>query len=140
FYLRRMDLIRDFHITPCFALLDHRLVDYTATIPSRLKFKRLSHPKYIQHRAMQEVLPQEILQRKDKLGHSIPLKNWLRSEPAVKQFVFEVPWGSRLKKRGIVNSEYVQTLWQDHQSYRRNNSHRLWALTVLELWLAANNL
>jgi asparagine synthase (glutamine-hydrolysing) len=137
FYLRRMDLIRHFHITPCFPLLDHRLAEYAAAIPSRLKFRGLSHPKYIQHRAAEGVLPDEILHRKDKLGHSIPFKNWLRYEPVVKHFVQGVLSERRLKERGIVNSEYVQTLWQDHQEGRRNNSHRLWALTVLELWLAA---
>jgi asparagine synthase (glutamine-hydrolysing) len=140
FYLRRMDLIRSFQMTPCFPLLDHRLVEYVATIPSQLKFRGLSQPKYIQHQAVQGMLPDEIVHRQDKLGHSIPFKNWLRDEPRVRQFVQQVISDRRLKDRGIVNSDYVHALWEDHQSARQNNSHRLWALTVLELWLTANNL
>jgi asparagine synthase (glutamine-hydrolysing) len=95
FSLRRMDLVRHFQMTPCFPLLDHRLVEHAATIPSHLKIRNRSETKYIQHRAMEPLLPHAIVHRKDKLGHSIPFKTWL---------------------------------------------HRLWALTVLELWMTANHL
>jgi len=140
FYLRRMDLTRHFRVTPCFPLLDHRLVEYAAAIPSQLKFRGLSKPKYIQHQAVQGLLPDEIVQRKDKLGHSIPFKNWLREEPSVMEFVQGVLSDRRLKDRGIVNSDYVKAMWEAHQTARQNHSHRLWALTVLELWLSANEL
>jgi asparagine synthase (glutamine-hydrolysing) len=139
FYLRRMDLLRYFQLTPHFPLLDYRLVEYAATMPSSLKFRGLSDTKYIQHRAMEGILPDEIIHRKDKLGHSVPFKNWLRQDPVVKQFVQETLTDRRLGSRGLVNSRYVQRLWDDHQHYRRNNSHTIWTLTVLELWLAANN-
>jgi asparagine synthase (glutamine-hydrolysing) len=138
FYLRRMDLLRSFQITPRFPLLDHRLVEYTAGVPSHLKFRGLSNTKYIQHRAMDGILPDAIIRRKDKLGHSVPFKNWLRQDPVVKQFVQETISERRLGERGIINSQYTQMLWEDHQNYRRNNSHTLWTLTVLELWLTAN--
>jgi asparagine synthase (glutamine-hydrolysing) len=140
FYLRRMDLVRFFNVTPVFPLLDHRLFEYAAGIPSHLKFRDASNTKYIQHRALEGVLPDEIVQRKDKLGHSIPLKNWLRSDPSVKNFVHDTLSENGLKRRGLVDSKYVQSLWENHQAYRQNNSHRLWTLTVLELWLSANSL
>jgi len=138
FSIRRMDLLRHFQITPCFPLLDHRLVEYAATIPSHLKIRGHSETKYIQHLAMEPVLPLEIVHRKDKLGHSIPFKTWLRSNSAVKGLVEDVLSESSIKKRGLFKYEYVRGLWQDHQARRRNNSHRLRALTVLELWMTAN--
>jgi asparagine synthase (glutamine-hydrolysing) len=140
FYLRRMDLVRSFGITPVFPLLDHRLFEYAAGIPSELKFRDASNTKYIQHRAMEGVLPDEIVHRTDKLGHSIPFKNWLRSEPAVKDFVHDVLFGDRRVVGRIVDRAYVTRLWDTHQSRQQNNSHRLWSLAVLELWLRANNL
>jgi asparagine synthase (glutamine-hydrolysing) len=140
FYLRRMDLVRFFNVTPVFPLLDHRLFEYAAGIPSHLKFRDASNTKFVQHCAMEGVLPDEIVQRKDKLGHSIPLKNWLRSDPSVKNFVHDTLSENGLKRRGIVDNDYVKDLWQNHQNYRQNNSHRLWTLTVLELWLRANSL
>jgi asparagine synthase (glutamine-hydrolysing) len=140
FYLRRMDLVRRFQITPCFPMLDHRLVQYAARIPSRLKLRGLSGTKYIQHLAMKDWLPEQIVTRKDKLGHSVPFKNWLRDEPVVQQFVHEILFSRKLRERAIINNDYVRSLWNDHQERRRNNSHRLWSLAVLELWLSANNL
>jgi asparagine synthase (glutamine-hydrolysing) len=138
FYLRRMDLTRSFNITPVFPLLDHRLFEYAAGIPSDFKFRDAANTKLIQHRAMNGVLPDEIVNRKDKLGHSIPLKNWLRTDTLVKSFVHDTLVENGMKKRGIIDSKYVQRLWDSHQSSRQNNSHRLWSLTVLELWLRAN--
>jgi asparagine synthase (glutamine-hydrolysing) len=120
--------------------LDHRLFEYAAGIPSNLKFRDAANTKLIQHRAMKGVLPNEIVNRKDKLGHSIPLKNWLRSDPLVKSFVHDTLFENGMKRRGIIDSKYVQRLWDNHQSYRQNNSHRLWSLTVLQLWLASNRL
>jgi asparagine synthase (glutamine-hydrolysing) len=132
--------VRSFQVKPVFPFLDHRLFEYAAAIPSKLKFRDASNTKYIQHRAMEGVLPDEIVHRKDKLGHSIPFKNWLRDDTPVKQFVHETLSDDRLKKRGIVDTKYVEHLWQNHQNYRQNNSHRLWSLAVLELWLQANRL
>jgi len=140
FSLRRMDMVRHFQITPCFPLLDHRLVEYAAAIPSQLKIRSRSETKYIQHLAMEPVLPHEIVHRTDKLGHSVPFKTWLRSDPSVKQCVQSVLSESNIKKRGLLNYRYVREMWDDHQARRRNNSHRLRALTVLELWMAARGL
>ena len=36
--------------------------------------------------------------------------------------------------RGIVSQGFVQTLLAEHDSGRRNNSHWLWMLLMLELW------
>ena len=32
------------------------------------------------------------------------------------------------------NQAYVQTLIREHQEYRANNNHILWALTNLAIW------
>jgi len=34
-----------------------------------------------------------------------------------------------------VNPEFVKKMWDDHMAMTVNNSHRLWSLAVLELWL-----
>lgn len=139
FSLRRMDLVRSFDITPHFPLLDHRLVEYSTTIPSKLKLRRISDAKYIERVAVEPFLPREIAHRKDKLGHSIPFKNWLRTHKRVQTFVLDSLHSTRLSNIGIGRT-MIDTMWQDHMHLRKNNSHRLWALTVLDLWLANNPL
>lgn len=138
FYLRRMGFLRHFGIDARFPLLDHRLVEYAATVPSSLKIRGMSDTKYIFKKAMENTLPHDIVYRKDKLGHSIPLKNWMRDNTKVKTFITDLLSESALKQRGFFNPQYVSKMIHDHLSKTTNNSHRLWALVVLELWLRDN--
>ena len=138
FYLRRMGFLKHFGIDARFPLLDHRLVEYAATVPSSLKIKGMSDTKYIFKKAMENTLPHDIVYRKDKLGHSIPLKNWMRDNEKVKSFITDLLAESVLKQRGFFNPQYVSKMIHDHLSKTTNNSHRMWALVVLELWLRDN--
>ena len=84
---------------------------------------------------MEDVLPHNIIYRKDKLGHSIPLKNWIRDDPRVRELILDHVSPAVVAKRGLFNGEFITRLTNDHLAKRRNNSHRLWALAVLEMWL-----
>ncbi len=137
FYLRRMQLLRKFGIEGRMPMFDPRLVEYAAKIPSNLKL-RGSETKYILHKTMTGILPDEIVFRKDKLGHSVPFKNWLREKPEIKNFIMDTLSESAINKRGYFNNDFVQRLLADHFSRKKNNSHRLWALLVLELWMQKN--
>lgn len=135
FYLRRNDLNRSFGLQTRYPFLDPQLVDFCARIPSQFKIRGWFDSKYIMKKAIEPWLPHEIVYRKDKLGHSIPLKNWLRDNKHVREFVGDLISESRLRRRGLVRPEYVARMWDDHMASRVNNSHRLWSLAVLELWL-----
>lgn len=56
--------------------LDYRFVDYVMTIPAIYKIHQ-GWSKWIFRMAMQDVLPEKILWRKDKIGFSTPEKRWL---------------------------------------------------------------
>ena len=137
FYLNRMRTLRSFKIEPRFPMLDYRLIELTAKIPIDLKIKG-SESKYILHKAMEGFLPDEIVFRKDKLGHSVPMKNWMRESEKVKRVLSEVLFGNKLKERGIFQIDYLRSLFNEHQKKRYNNSHRLWSIAMLELWLEKN--
>jgi len=76
--------------------------------------------------------------RKDKLGHSIPLKNWLRDNVTVKEFVYDLISESTVRSRNYFNIDYINKMKEDHLNRVQNNSHRLWALAILELWLSSH--
>ena len=135
FYLRRNDLNHRFQLETRYPMLDYRLVEYCAAIPSHLKIKGWFDTKYIFKKAMENTLPHNIVYRKDKLGHSIPLKNWIRDNKQVREFVLDLVSKDTVKKRDLFDYRYVEKLTEDHLTKKRNNSHRLWALAVLELWL-----
>lgn len=138
FYLRRMNLNNKFNLEPRYPMLDHRLIEYCATLPSEVKYKGWSDTKYIFKKTMEGVLPDEIVFRKDKLGHSIPLKNWIRDDKKVKSFVLDYVSEETINKRGFFNPNFVNQMVKEHMTKARNNSHRVWALAVLEMWLQQN--
>ena len=134
FYLRRNDINRRIGLETRYPMLDHELVEYCATIPEQLKIRGWFDTKYILKKAMEPVLPREIVYREDKLGHSIPLKNWMRDNPRVREFVLDYLSPSVVRRRGFFSTEYINELVRQHMDKRRNNSHRLWTLAVLEMW------
>ena len=134
FYLRRMEMPRAFGLQPRFPMLDPKIIEYCATIPSKYKIKGFSDTKYIERLMVDPLLPHDVVYRKDKLGHSIPLKNWIREHEKAKTFVFDLLSEETIQKRGIFNGQIVSQMKDEHLAKKRNHSHRLWALAVLELW------
>ncbi len=134
FYLRRMDMARALGLSPRFPMLDPELSAYCATLPSSLKIRGLSDTKYVERIAVEPLLPYDVVHRKDKLGHSIPLKNWMRDNPAVIEFMNRTLLDGSLEARGWFNMDRVRAMIHEHQARKTNHSHRLWALMILELW------
>src|SRR3984893_11339431 len=110
-------------------LLDHRLMELVATIPSALKL-RDGTGKYVLKRAMAGDLPAEILTRK-KMGFGVPLGAWFRHELRV--MTRDVLLGSRARERGIFRASEVEALLATHDTGRRDYSARLWSLICFEL-------
>lgn len=134
FYLRRLELLRQFGIENRLPLLDYRLVEYAAKIPSDLKLRGFSDTKYIYKQALRGILPDDILFDRPKLGHSVPMKNWLRQEPEIINWITEILNSESFQQRGLFKAGAIQKLLEEHSSKLHNHSHRLWALVVLELW------
>jgi len=112
-------------------LLDHRLMEFLATIPSTLKLRNGSG-KYLLQRAMAQDLPGEILTRK-KMGFGVPLGAWFRRE--LRDMTRDVLLGQRARQRGIFRSSEVEALLATHDAGRRDCSARLWSLICFELWM-----
>src|SRR6185295_5055607 len=66
--------------------LDHKLVEYAATLPVNLKLKG-STGKYLLRQAMKQVLPKQIINRSKK-GFPVPTEAWLRGD--LKTFVHDL--------------------------------------------------
>ncbi len=71
-------LARTFGVEVRTPFYDRELVEFGARIPAGLKLEGIERTKRLFRQAMRGVLPDVVNARKDKLGHSVPLKNWLR--------------------------------------------------------------
>jgi asparagine synthase (glutamine-hydrolysing) len=110
--------------------LDHKLVEFTSSLPERLKLHGWT-TKYVLRQSMKDVLPRRILMR-PKMGFPVPIGAWFRGPYA--QVLDEYVLGSRAMERGIFNTETVRTLVNQHQRGVANHSERLWSLVNLEMW------
>ena len=113
-------------------------MEFGARIPARLKLEGVERTKRLFRVAMEGVLPDIINHRKDKLGHSVPLKNWLRSSGSLHKLVAETLRSNEFRDRQLFNTDYVNVMLLEHETRRHNHSHRLWALFVLEHWLRSH--
>lgn len=110
-------------------LLDHKLAEFVATIPTELKLRGKS-TKYIFKQAMRDLLPVSILERK-KQGFALPLKHWLKRE--WRGFLLDHLLDDRTRARGLFRADYIEELYRDHCA-GRDHSLLLWMLLVFELW------
>ena len=110
--------------------LDHRMIEFAfGKVPSRLK--ATTHDKKILlKRLTARVLPPEF-DRQRKQGFSIPLAQWLKGG-AFRTLFRDV----LLDPRSVFAQKPVRSLLAG-QDAGRNNSERLFALVVFELWRRA---
>jgi|HubBroStandDraft_1064217.scaffolds.fasta_scaffold12100_1 asparagine synthase (glutamine-hydrolysing) len=111
-------------------LLDHELGEFAATIPHGWKIRN-GTGKYILLRALGDRLPPPLLSRK-KMGFGVPISSWFRG--ALRPFLWDHLGSASFAGRGIVSSAFMQQMLHEHDSGRRDNSHWLWSLLMLELW------
>nr|ANT95934.1 asparagine synthetase [Zoogloea resiniphila] len=116
-------------------LMDHKLVEWLASLPSALKIKG-QEGKYIFKKAMEPLLPDDVLYR-PKMGFAVPLARWFRGP--LKARLEEVVLGSTLAETGIFNRDYLRHLLEAHQSGARDYSSPLWTLLMFEAFLRNNS-
>ncbi len=112
-------------------LMDHKLVEWLATLPSSLKL-RGGEAKLLLKKAMEPKLPDAVLYR-PKMGFAVPLARWFRGP--LKARVREAVLGERLAGTGWFNRRYLEHLVDAHQAGTRDYSAPLWTLLMFEAFL-----
>lgn len=113
-------------------LLDHRLVEFAARLPSTLRL-HLGEGKRLFKRVMAQHLPKDIVHR-PKQGFVPPLADWFRAELAgpIRQMVTK----SLLLDTGWFNSTAIKGVLEAHLAGRGDHSRLLWQLLIFEATLA----
>jgi asparagine synthase (glutamine-hydrolysing) len=110
-------------------LLDHRLVEFAATIPPELKLSN-GITKRIFKRAMRSVLADAILDR-PKHGFAVPLARWFRGQ--LGSFVRDLLLSDTCQQRGIFNPRHLELLLAQLKR-GRDLDLQLWTLISFEMW------
>jgi asparagine synthase (glutamine-hydrolysing) len=111
-------------------LLDQKVIEFAAGLPPDLKLHQ-GTSKYLLKRYAEQRVPATAIHR-PKMGFSIPLAAWLRG--GLRDLAEDLLLSERARGRGYFQPPRVRAMWTEHQAGRRDHSHQLWALVMLELW------
>jgi asparagine synthase (glutamine-hydrolysing) len=109
-------------------LLDHRLIEFAARLPARLRLKG-GVGKYLMKRALASRLPDEILNRR-KMGFVTPVSAWFRG-PLAHQ-ALAIAHAPSFAELGWFDAAVIRRLAESHVSGRSDHGRLLWQLVMLD--------
>jgi asparagine synthase (glutamine-hydrolysing) len=110
--------------------LDHVLMEFAASLPEKLKLRRLT-TKYLLKRVLTKIVPAENLVRR-KMGFGVPIGYWFRG--VMQPFLRATLLSDKALSRRMFKPEMVLHIIDEHVEGKADHSHRLWSLLMLELW------
>jgi asparagine synthase (glutamine-hydrolysing) len=110
--------------------LDHKFVEFAASVPPHMKL-RGKHGKYIMKKAVEDLLPHNIIYRK-KMGFPTPITAWLMQEQAkiIRDYLRD-PEGLLAD---YVDFAYLDDLLDKHDRGVHDATDRIWRLLNLQVW------
>ena len=125
----RMSMAHSLEVRPPF--LDHRIVEFAAALPDRLKIRGLSQ-KFLLKELMRGKLPEAVLRRK-KTGFDIPTHDWFRG--VLRGLLMDTLTPEAISATGLFDADAIHALIRDHMERRINIGYHLWGLLTLFLWM-----
>jgi asparagine synthase (glutamine-hydrolysing) len=108
-------------------ILDHKIVELAATIPSNIKFAN-GEMKLVFKEAIKQWLPDSVLKRKDKMGFPTPLVEWIKGD--ARDFVMDTLTTERALSRDLIDNRLVADGLGKEGAFGR----KAWGLLSLEIW------
>jgi asparagine synthase (glutamine-hydrolysing) len=109
--------------------LDHRLVEFAASLPIEWKLRRLTK-KYLLKRALATRLPNSLLNRR-KRGFNAPAAHWIVGP--LRSLLMDAV--SSRAARELINVSRVETMLAEHENGQDDHGFRLFNVLSLGLWL-----
>tara|TARA_R110001632_G_scaffold63953_2_gene152393 strand:+ start:3162 stop:5054 length:1893 start_codon:yes stop_codon:yes gene_type:complete len=111
--------------------LDKELVEFSTTIPTKLKLKG-KETKYILKKVAEKYLPKEIIYR-PKTGFGAPVREWVLND--MSSIIDEYLSKEVIEHRGIFDYHKVQELIKNNKNGVQDTSYCIWALLSIESWM-----
>jgi asparagine synthase (glutamine-hydrolysing) len=109
--------------------LDYRLVELGLNLdPGHLSFKSTSRPLY--RKALQQYLPEEIVNRKDKLGFSTPFSKWTKT--ILKDYILDNLLATNALIYEFADKTQLEHNLKNHFNGLKDYSWEIWRLLSLE--------
>ncbi len=125
----RASMAHSVEVRPPF--LDHRIVEYAATLPAKLKIQG-SRQKVVLRDLMRTKSFPAILNRK-KIGFDIPAHDWFRGP--LRPLLAEALAFASAEHSDFFHLPKIEALVEAHLERRANLGYHLWGLMILFLWM-----
>lgn len=112
-------------------ILDHRLVELSAQIPTGWKI-RIKEGKMIFKKAMKEFLPAHVVESAKKKVWLPPASEWLRTD--LKEFAQNVLSKDYADTSEFINLDEVNKMFDEHCERKAYYLDLLWAVLMFQLW------
>lgn len=110
-------------------LLDHKLVEFVATIPPSLKLRGMKD-KYILRKLMSKFTP--VIMKRKKQRFFVPIDTWLGGE--LWEVTNQILSKENIEKTGIFNYNYIKHIIDNFKTSKLFYSRQIWNLLNFEIW------
>jgi len=111
-------------------LLDHRIIEFVAQLPSHMKIKN-GDKKWLLKQIAHKYLPKKMMNR-DKKGFGAPIQEWLKD--GLKEYLEEYLNEKTLNLHGLFNVQEVINLKKKYVSGEYINVTKLWYILMFQMW------
>lgn len=111
-------------------LLDHRIVEFVAQLPSSLKYRN-GDKKWLLKEIAYKYLPEDLLNR-PKMGFGPPINYLFETE--LKKYLIHYLSYDRLSSHGIFNIDEVLLMRDRFLSNGTENIRKIWLILMFEMW------
>lgn len=111
-------------------LLDHRIIEFTAQLKSKLKYKN-NIQKYLLKQIVHKYIPEKMLNR-PKQGFGVPIIDWLRND--LKEILMYYTDPVKIEKDGLLSVEYVNYIRERYLNGNNDAFNRIWLIVVFQMW------
>lgn len=111
--------------------LDPQVFEFAWSLPLRMKI-RDGKGKWVLRELLDRYVEKDLIER-PKAGFAVPLEKWLRGP--LREWAGDLLDSVKIEEAGFLDSERIQTLWDDHLTSRRNRHYQLWNILMFQAWL-----
>ena len=117
-------------------LLDHKIVEYAASLPMRLKTRNGNGKRPLKN-LLGKYLPSNFYE-KPKKGFAVPIDSWLKN--GLREWAEDLLDEANLGCGGYFDPKIVREKWHQHISGERNWHDQIWIILMFQNWLRHNGL
>jgi len=117
--------------------LTPNIAEFIFTLPEEYIIDQTAMTKSVFRKAMKGITPQQVLDRRDKIGFSTPEKEWLLS---LEEWFMDIFNSSFAQNNSVISANGVKEEWTNMKDGNINFDWRFWRFINTIRWMEINNI